>query len=345
MANVYTFTLDLDWQLVSQLSALDRFDAAWTAVERRQSAGLRHLRSLETVRSAAASTRIEGARLTDEEVELLLRQVEISPFQDRDSQEVRGYHDTLLLILDHHESLDLTVGNIQNLHGRMLAPCDADAWHRGRFKVQSNVVEATLPDGSKRVVFRTTDPGFPTEEAMRALVVWHAADSTTHPLVKCALFAYEFLSIHPFQDGNGRLSRLLTTLLLLKARYSWIQYVSFEHEIESRKADYYRVLHACQSRRPGENVGPWLGFFLEALLHVQQKLDLKLRSLEEGEALGVREQAMLALVGERPGLPSGEIARRLAIPLPTVKRVLARLVERGRLQRHGRGPGTGYSLV
>lgn len=124
---------------------------------------------------------------------------------------------------------------------------------------------ATRPHGSKQVIFETTLPGFATEDAMRALIEWWHTDSETHSIVKCALFCYDFVSIHPFQDGNGRLSRLIANLLLLKNGYKWIQYVSFEHEIESRKSEYYQQLMQSQKQRPGEDIYNWVLFFLECL--------------------------------------------------------------------------------
>jgi Fic family protein len=87
---------------------------------------------------------------------------------------------------------------------------------------------------------------------------------------------YDFLSIHPFQDGNGRLSRLLSTLLLLKNGYKWIQYVSFEHEIESRKSEYYQALRMRQAQRPNEDITIWINFFLNALRNIQIQLTSKL---------------------------------------------------------------------
>lgn len=160
-----------------------------------------------------------------------------------------------------------------------------DQWHKGNYKQHSNAVEANLPDGTKQIVFQTTEAGFPTEDAMRNLIDWYVNDKTTHPLVKCALFTYEFLSIHPFQDGNGRLSRLISSLLLLKNGYNWIQYVSFEHEVENRKPEYYRVLRSCQSQRPNENVSDWGNFFFDALKNIQEQLMQKNRNKRNRNAI------------------------------------------------------------
>src|SRR5690606_8927773 len=111
--------------------------------------------------------------------------------------------------------------------------------------------------------------------------------------VKSALFAYDFVSIHPFQDGNGRLSRLISTLLLMQNGYKWVQYVSFEHEIENRKTDYYRALRNCQAQRPKENVTEWIYFFFDALAKIQLQLMKKLEYKGIESSLSVREKSIL----------------------------------------------------
>ena len=108
----------------------------------------------------------------------------------------------------------------------------------------SNKVVANYPDGTQKVIFNTTEPHL-VESEMNELIGWTNQElekNEMHQLVIIALFIYEFLSIHPFQDGNGRLSRLLTNLLLLKNDYQFIQYVSFENLIEQKKKTYYEAL-------------------------------------------------------------------------------------------------------
>lgn len=180
---------------------------------------------------------------------------------------------------------------------------------------------------------------------MGGLIAWYHRDTATHPLVKCALFAYDFVSIHPFQDGNGRLSRLLATLLLLRHGYVWIQYVSLEHEIENRKTEYYRVLQQCQSQRPGENISAWLLFFFDALLNVQQQLLHKLTTSETEAQRSPRGKAILTFVSNHPGCQSGQIADKLAIPAPTVKRILAELAANKLLEKQGSGRATVYYIA
>jgi Fic family protein len=341
---VYTFEIDINWDLIALISKIDRFDASWASIEKREGQSLKQLKSIATVRSVAASTRIEGSRMSDEEVQVLLRNIDITKLVDRDSQEVVGYFDALDIISESYQDINITESSLKNLHNILLKHSQKDSWHKGGYKQHSNAVEANYPDGRKRVIFETTEAGFPTEDAMRSLIDWYETDKQTHSLVKCALFCYEFVSVHPFQDGNGRLSRLIATLLLLKNGYNWIQYVSFEHEIESRKDEYYRVLRNSQSQRPNENITEWISFFFNALLNIQNQLLDKLEISGMQSHLSPKEKSIITFIGNHPGCKSGEIAKKLEIPNPTVKRILSDLSEKNLIEKHGTGPGTNYSL-
>ncbi|TVQ66479.1 MAG: Fic family protein [Balneolaceae bacterium] len=343
--SVHNFTLNLSWGLIHLISQIDRFDASWASIEKREGQSLKQLKSIATVRSVGASTRIEGSQLSDTQVELLLKEIDITKLEDRDSQEVVGYFNALDFISENAADIEISQNNLKYLHQILLKHSRKDDWHRGSYKQQSNAVEARMPDGSRQIIFQTTDPGLPTLNAMRGLLDWYHSDNQTHPLVKCALFCYEFVTIHPFQDGNGRLSRLLATLLLLRHGYKWIEYVSLEHEIESRKSEYYRVLRSCQVNRPGENVTEWISFFFDALGNVQQQLMQKLQVQGEAASLSPRDKAIIMFVSNNPGCKSGEISVKLRLPAPTVKRALAELVHKNLLEKHGIGPGTNYTAV
>ena len=342
---VHTFKINLDWKLVGLISQIDRFDASWTSIEKKEGQSLKQLKSIATVRSVGASTRIEGSRMSDEEVEVLLKQIDITKLSDRDSQEVVGYFDTLDIITESYENIDIKESSIKNLHNILMKHSQKDEWHKGNYKQHTNAVEASYPDGTKQIIFQTTEAGFATEDAMRALVDWYKKDETTHPLVKCALFTYEFVSIHPFQDGNGRLSRLLSSLLLLKNGYNWVQYVSFEHEIENRKTEYYRVLRSCQAQRPNEDITDWVNFFFDALKNIQNQLLNKLEKSGIETQLSPREKSIITFIGNNPGCKSGDIAKKLNIPSPTVKRILPELINKNLIEKYGTGPGTNYSII
>lgn len=341
---VHTFKLSPNWKLIQAISSLDRFDASWVAIEKREGKTLKQLKSIATVRSVGASTRIEGSTMSDEEVKVLIEKLAISKLEDRDSQEVAGYFAALDLISAVYPDMEISEGTIKNLHNLLMKYSLKDEWHRGNYKQHSNAVEATRPDGSKQVIFETTPPGFATEDAMRALIEWWHTDRETHPIVKCALFSYDFVSIHPFQDGNGRLSRLIATLLLLKNGYNWIQYVSFEHEIENRKSEYYQQLMQSQKQRPGEDVYSWVIFFLDCLNNISGQLLTKLSAQGTVASLGPKEKSVYLFIENHPGSQSGDIAKKLNIGLPTVKKILTTLVQQKLIIKHGAGAGTNYSL-
>lgn len=341
--NVFDFKLNVDWELINLISEIDRFDSQWSAIERREGQSLKQLKSIATVRSVGASTRIEGSKMTDEEIDVLIKNMDITKLEDRDSQEVAGYFDALDVISESFENITITESNIKSLHNTLMKYSSKDEWHKGNYKAHSNAVEATFPNGAKQIIFRTTEAGFATEDSVRQLIEWYNNEKEVHTLVKSAAFTYEFLSIHPFQDGNGRLSRLLSTLLLLKNGYKWIQYVSFEHEIESRKNEYYQVLRNCQAQRPNENITDWILFFFKALKNIQSQLMKKLEQRGVEVQLSPREKSIMTIIQNYPGIQSGEIAKKLSIPNPTVKRILYDLQTKGLIEKYGRGRATCYS--
>lgn len=332
-------------QLAQELSQLDRFDTQWQAIERREQKALKELKSIATVRSIGSSTRIEGSSLTDKEVEILIENLDINKLTEKDEQEVAGYYEALNLIGESYQDIPVAEGSIRQLHNTLMKYSSKDNYHKGNYKINTNRVERTEVDGSKTTIFDTTPPGWPTQEAMTQVIDWYNNDYATHSLIKVALFVYEFLSIHPFQDGNGRLSRLLATLLLMKSGYVWIEYVSFEHEIEHRKKEYYKKLMEAQRNRPGEDVTEWAYFFLDCLKNIQHQLLQMVAEKVQRESISVREQHIYAMVENNPGISSGEISKKLGMPNSTVKRILADLVSARNLIVHGAGRGTSYSIA
>ena len=138
MESVYNFKVDIDWELISAISQLDRFDASWSTIEKREGQSLKQLKSIATVRSVGASTRIEGSSMSDEEVEVLLKEIDITKIEDRDSQEVVGYFETLDLISESHEDIEINVNSLKNLHNVLLKFSKKDEWHKGDYKQHSS---------------------------------------------------------------------------------------------------------------------------------------------------------------------------------------------------------------
>lgn len=346
---VYNFKLNIDWKLINLISEIDRFDVNWTAIERKEGQSLKELKSIATVRSVGASNRIEGNKMSDEEVDVLLQEIDITKLTDRDSQEVVGYFEVLDLISESYEDISVTENHIKSLHNSLMKySANPDSYrdnrHKGNYKMHSNAVEASLPDGTRQIIFQTTEAGLATEDAIRQLINWYNSETEVHTLIKVASFVYDILSVHPFQDGNGRISRLISTLLLLKNGYKWIQYVSFEHEIENRKNEYYQVLRSCQAQRPNEDVTEWLMFFLNCLSNIQSQLMTKLQKNGLETQLSSKEKSIYTIIQNRPNIQSGEISEKLAIPAPTVKRILSELLKKGLIEKQGKGRNVSYTI-
>lgn len=335
-------------QISQQLSIIDTFKGSWKVVEEQQSRYLKELRKIATIESIGSSTRIEGATLTDEEVEKLLKSVKITKLQSRDQQEVVGYYEALEIILESYNDIVLEERYIHQMHGILLKYSHKDQTHKGKYKNLSNQVVANYPDGTQRTIFRTTEPHLtPTE--MQGLIAWtneRLEKKDLHPLIITAAFVYEFLSIHPYQDGNGRLSRLLTSLLLMQQDYRFIQYVSFENVIETRKEGYYRALMDGQKNRYNETerIDGWIMFFLECLITLTKRLEEKYQKYNKLKtALNSRQQIVLEYIRERSNAQVGEIEDQLVkYSRNTLKKDLAYLVKEGLLIKTGDGRGVRY---
>ncbi len=271
--SIYNFDIKINHNLISDI---DDFSSKWSAIEQGKEQSLKQLKEIATVQSVAASNRIEGSKMTNEEVELLLSEIDSSKFVAQNSQELVGYFETLEVITENFNEIDISVSNIKSLHNLLLKHSQKDEWHRGDYKKLCNALEITHADNTKQIVFESTKTGLATEIAMENLINWYNAESEVHALVKISTFIYEFLNIQPFQDGNSSLSRLLTSLLLLQNGYKWVEYISLENEIEHRKSEYQDILRTCQAQPPNEEITPWTDFFLAALRNIQQQLMLKL---------------------------------------------------------------------
>jgi len=338
-------------QKISQLlSVIDTFKGTWKALEQTKSGYLKELRKIATIESIGSSTRIEGATLTDKEIEKLLKSVKISKLEKRDEQEVVGYYEGLELILENFKDIPLSESYIHQLHGILLKHSHKDQTHKGKYKNISNQVVANYPDGTQRTIFRTTEPHLTANEMVN-LILWtkeRFKEQDLHPLLIVATFIYEFLSIHPYQDGNGRLSRLLTTLLLMQLDYQFIQYVSFEHVIESRKEAYYRALMDGQKNRYKEEelIFQWVIFFLESMIELTKRLEAKYDTYSKLKVLlNERQQQIVAYVKEQETIQIKGLESSLEnYSRNTIKKDLAYLVNEGILLKTGEGRGVRYHL-
>lgn len=350
MQTKLSFDSEVYQQLSLQLSVLDTFKGSWKVKESQQGQYLKELRKIATIESTGSSTRIEGAKLLDKEVEKLLASVKVTRFESRDEQEVAGYYDALKLILENYGKIEISERYVHQLHGLLLKYSDKDQAHRGNYKQSSNKVVANYPDGTQRVLFDPTPPHL-TPLEMPQLIGWlneRIKKKDMHPLIFIAGFVYEFLSIHPYKDGNGRLSRLLTTLLMMKQGYEFIQYISFENVIESSKDEYYRVLMDGQQNRykDNERIYSWVFYFMQSLITLTERLDAKYETYSKLKpSLNKRQQQVLDFVLNNEPAQVGDIEKALKESRNTLKKDLAYLVREKLLLKTGDRKGTRYHIL
>ena len=345
-----TDTLQITPELLASIAEIDEFKGAWRALGVLAPERLRALRRVATIESIGSSTRIEGSRLTDREVERLLANLDIKTFATRDEQEVAGYAEVMETIFQAWPDLPVTENHIKQLHRDLLRHSAKDERHRGAYKTLSNSVAAFDEQGRPiGVVFETASP-FDTPRRMTELVAWlneARALGRLHPLLVVAVFVVVFLEIHPFQDGNGRLSRALTTLLLLQAGYAYVPYSSLESVIENSKEGYYLALRQTQGtiRADRPDWQPWLLFFLRALQQQKRRLAAKVER-EQWLVAALPELAVQILDQARQHgrVTIGEMIRLTGASRNTLKEHFRRLLEQGHLVRRGRGKGTWYTL-
>jgi Fic family protein len=347
---LHTDTIRITPEILRLVAEIDEFKGAWRALGTLAPERLSALRRVATIESIGSSTRIEGSKLSDRDVARLLANLEIRSFATRDEQEVAGYAEVMDLVFRAWNDISISENHIRQLHRDLLVHSEKDAWHRGNYKTASNSVAAFDEDGRQiGIVFETATP-FDTPRLMRELVDWlisERADGRLHPLLVIAVFTVVFLEIHPFQDGNGRLSRILTTLLLLQAGYAYVPYSSLESVIEQSKEGYYLALRQTQGtiRNAAPDWQPWLIYFLRALQQQMKRLakkieherivlsslpDLSLRILDHARAHG--------------RVSTGDIIKLTGASRNTLKQQFRQLVDKGHLVRQGGGRTTWYTL-
>ncbi|MCL2283677.1 MAG: Fic family protein [Fibromonadales bacterium] len=327
---------------------MDTFKASWGGFSALQPEQLKKLKKISTIESIGSSNRIEGNKLSDEEVEQLLSRIQKKSFKNRDEEEIAGYAELMNLIFDSHEVIPLTENYVKHLHKILLQFCENDASHRGEYKKLSNSVSAFDANGKEiGVIFETASP-FETPMLMEELVVWtrkNLDDNFYHPLLVIGIFVVHFLAIHPFQDGNGRLSRALTTMLLLKKDYSYVPYSSIESIIEASKDGYYRALRRTQKTLRTEKAlyEPWLSFFLTALQKQKKHLEEKIKSFKKHD-IGLSKLAtdILGLLDEHSQLTVQKVAEILNVKSDTVKKSIKVLVNKNYLLKRGSTKGAWY---
>jgi Fic family protein len=347
---INTATITITAELLALVAEVDEFKGAWRALGTLAPERLSALRRVATIESIGSSTRIEGSRLSDRDVERLLANLEIKAFNTRDEQEVAGYAEVMETVFAAWQDIAFTENHIRQLHRDLLVYSEKDALHRGSYKTTPNSVAAFDETGKQiGIVFETASP-FDTPRRMEELIAWlnaTRAERELHPLLIVGVFVVVFLEIHPFQDGNGRLSRILTTLLLLQAGYAYVPYSSLESVIEQSKEGYYLALRQTQGtiQSDAPDWQPWLRFFLRAMQQQMRRLAQKVE--REKLLLGTMPDLALRIVDhvrDHGRVTIGDAVKLTGASRNTLKEHLRMLVERRHLVQHGVGRGTWYSL-
>ena len=337
----------LVWTRIAQI---DELKGQWLGGVHLSPQVLGRLKQSVLITSTGASTRIEGAHLSDEDVEKLMRGISVQKFTDRDKQEVKGYYELLQNVFQAAKHIRFSESTIKHFHKELLKYVDKDKLHRGEYKKTENKVHMVDAGGKSVSVLFDTTPAYLTPKEMQELVEWTRGafqEKKLHPLLVIGNFLVEFLMIHPFQDGNGRLSRVLTNLLLLQQGYFYVSYVSHEKLIEDNKPDYYIALRKSQKtlKTQNEDVVPWLDFFLSVVWE-QAKKAVALLSKEAIEKLFSPKQLLvLEYFQNAEEVTPGELSKKLKIPRPTVNQVLSRLIQFKKIERIGLGRSTRYRKI
>jgi Fic family protein len=344
-------TAETTERIYTAIAEIDAVRSSWRLTNRLMPQIIDRLMQNVLVTSTGASNRIEGNRLTDEEVQALYKNMRIRRLASRDEQEVAGYLDVLQCVFDNYAEMPIIESIILQLHRDMLRHSDKDIGHLGRYKVGPNRVEAKDASGNiVGIIFDPTPPYLVPVE-MRDLCGWYqwaVTERFKHPLVLTANFIFEYLAIHPFQDGNGRTSRILTNLMLLRHGYAFTTVASHEKIVEENKAEYYLALNRTQStwKTEQEDISPWLVFMFDVFRRQARKA---LQLLEEDQTELLLSEKQLALWRWAQTVPDGMFSPRMAVeatgfPVRTVEDIIKKLARMNKLERMGAGRGTRYRV-
>ncbi len=329
-------------EMLTKIAEIDTFNASWVDYGiKLKPEQLKSMKRIATIESIGSSNRIEGNKLADSQVEALFSHIKNKSFTTRDEQEVAGYADLLNTIFDNFNAIPLSENYIKQLHKTLLHYSDKDERHRGNYKTVSNMIADFGASGKEiGTIFETVTP-FNTPMLMKELVELindNFEDRYLHPIITIGLFIVHFLSIHPFTDGNGRLSRALTLLLMLKNGYTYIPYSPMEQVIEASKEGYYRALKGTQKTIWKDNVDyePWLTFFITSLQKQKKYLEDKIKEFKNKPVrLNPTAQKILSLFDKKQDWATAEISKELEMNIETVKKQLQNLVKQEVLIKNG----------
>jgi len=338
--------IKLSNEMILKIAQIEELKGQWIGSLSLNPKILHQLKKTVVITSSASSTRIEGSKMTDQEVDRFLSGIKQKKPKNRDEEEVAGYADLLGRVFDNYEKMKISESGILELHKIMLAFSKKDKEHYGKYKTKDNTVAIVENGKIKKILFQPTAPWLVKKE-MDDLFEWYKKrqeEKDLHSLVSIANFVFEFLAIHPFIDGNGRLSRALINLMMLQNGYKFIPFISLEEIIEEKQSEYYLSLRKTQKnhKTKNEDISPWLNYFLDIILiQTQKSLDL-LKGKENRKLLSEAQEKIYNLFADNVELKVSEIQKKTKIPLPTVKQSVSKLMKYKMLEKSGQGPATRY---
>lgn len=336
MTTRYTITQDI----LKKVSKIDEFKGEWQRIKLLYPHILKQLEKITLIESTASSTRIEGSQMSDKDVEAFLQGLRIQKFRERDMQEVKGYNELLETVFANFETIKFGESAIKGFHKILLKYSDKDKEHLGEYKKQPNTVAAFDAKGNQiGIIFQTTPPyltGKEMQETVERTVMWFNGEDK-HNLFIIAEFVLDFLSIHPFQDGNGRLSRILSNFLLLQHGYEFIKYSSLEKVIEDNKKLYYLALRRSQKDRNTvkEDVSEWINFFLDVLMVIISKLEKKIKDKGVITELNNQEEKVLKYIAEHQRIVSKDVMNICGVKERAARDILQKLIEKKWVTKKG----------
>ena len=344
LAPDYLATLRFDAQQVATLRALGEYRGKQRLYVAQSPEVLSDLRQVAVVESTESSNRLEGVVVAAHRLKSLV--LKNATPQSRSEQEVAGYRDALGLIHESGAQMLLSEGAVQQLHGILYRYMPKPGGH---WKATNNDIVERHPDGSTRVRFRPVAAHL-TPMAMADLIARYRAAVDHHlvdPLVLVPLVVLDFLCIHPFPDGNGRMARLLTLQLLYHFDYAVGRFISLERIFEESKESYYETLETSSQgwHEGAHDVTPWLNYFWGALLRAYKEFEERVGTIERGR-------------GAKGGRVRAEILKR-SLPFsiseieeacPGISRDMVRVVLRGMkaeglIAPSGKGRGARWEQV
>jgi len=337
-------------EIITKIARVDELKGQWSASANLNPYLLGRLKRSVLITSTGASTRIEGAKLSDEDIEKLMQGIAMQKFADRDLQEVQGYYELLQNVFEAWATIKFSENTIKHFHQELLKYVEKDKLHRGKYKSRENQVEMVDEKGKRIGVLFKTTPAYLTPKYMQELVEWTSGaleNNTYHPLLIVASLLIEYLNIHPFEDGNGRLSRVLTNLLLIKEGYLYMPYVSHEKLIEDQKPAYYIALRKSQKTfgTKKEDIVDWLNFFLDIIL-AQAKEAIDLISSENIETiLSSKQLAIWNYLQSLSEATPQEIADKTGIARSTVNKTIMKLLTLKKIDRFGLARSVRYKIA